>query len=166
LAESGKLEQVDLFGDPVRRSDGKRGRPAHRWSVVNSNKIKLLLALGWCNQRIADAVCVSLPTLKKHYFSELKERTKQRARLDARRIELAFREAETGSVSAMRQLDRLVEQSDAMNAAAAFAADNPDQTPDALGKKEAARREASQITSGEVDGDWGADLTPGHAAIN
>ena len=54
---------LDLFGDPV-RVPGRRGRPQHVASQRNRDKVVMLLALGWSNDRIANALVVSLPTLR------------------------------------------------------------------------------------------------------
>ncbi len=43
-----------------------------RRSRANRDKVSLLLALGWSNVRIANAVGISAPTLRKCYRAELK----------------------------------------------------------------------------------------------
>jgi hypothetical protein len=50
---------LDLFGDPVPPNHGRRGRPAHIATRENHNKVLLLLALGWTNQRIGAALAIA-----------------------------------------------------------------------------------------------------------
>jgi hypothetical protein len=76
-------EILDLFGDPVPANWGQRGRPEHIPTQKNRNRVSMLVALGWSNKRIAAALFVTLPTLRKHYFSELKFRDVARDRLNA-----------------------------------------------------------------------------------
>ena len=74
-----KLTVYDLFGDPIPANWGERGRPAH--IPTQQNRVSMLVALGWTNPRIAAALYITLPTLRKHYFSELKFREVARDRL-------------------------------------------------------------------------------------
>lgn len=148
---------VDLFGDPVYRSNGKRGRPAHEWTIRNSNKVKMLLAVGWSNQRIANSIYVSLPTLRKHYFSELKVRDIMRDRMVARQFELVLEAAESGNVAAMKELRSMIEKEDLVLADAVFDREVQTPAPEILGKKEQAAREAENAGQGS---DWGSDLLP------
>lgn len=163
-------QRFDLFGNPIPEGKGKRGRPAHVPTLEMSNRVKMLLAMGWTNERIARACNVTTPTLRKHYFSILKTRDEMRDRLDARRLELAFREAEKGNVGAMRLFTTLIEKNDLALADAAARRAGSDKVGDdaAVGKKELARRAAqSAVTdtdggpAGEVAGPWGSDLKPG-----
>ena len=152
-------EEFDLFGNPVRRSDGRRGRPAHRYALEIDNKIKLLLARGWSNERIAKRCKISVPTLKKYYFSTLKDRDFQRDALDAWRFEQAFEAAASGNVGGMRLLDQMIQRDDTMMAAARVRDDVEDK-PEPVGVKEQARRGARDAIDGASDG-WGDDLKPG-----
>ena len=95
----------DLFGNPIRGGHGKRGRPPFEWTVEKSNKVKLALARGWSNDRIANALAVSLATLKRYFRAELKERDMARDQLDLDRFTLAWEAAKGGNVGAMRQVD-------------------------------------------------------------
>ena len=61
----------DLLGDPIPDGFGKRGRPPH---VPNEEKRKLVMmlqALDWGQPEIADALSITEPTLKKHYFQQM-----------------------------------------------------------------------------------------------
>ena len=72
---TGKSEpRLDLFGVPVPDNHGERGRPPHIPTPESQNQVRLLVAWGWTDQRIAQAQRISVPTLKKHYFSELADR--------------------------------------------------------------------------------------------
>lgn len=104
----------DLFGHPVREGFGQRGRPPYEPSEKDRNKIKLLLALGWANQRVANGVGISLATMKRYFRAELKVRDAMRDRLDARRFEIAMDQANSGNVTALRELGAMIEKSDRM----------------------------------------------------
>jgi len=150
--------EFDLFGDPVRLPSGLRGRPAHRPSQENRNKVMMLLAMGWSVERIAGAMHISQPSLRKHYFSELKARHIQRDRYDATRLMQVWRQCEAGNVGAMRLMEQLTQRNDAMLAAARVRRDDADDKPEPIGKKEAARRAAAAAT--ESGGAWGDLLKP------
>ena len=70
--------EFDLLGDPIPENWGKRGRPPHVTTERNCNKIRVLLALGWTNSRIAQALRITGKTLSKHYFRELRQRDEAR----------------------------------------------------------------------------------------
>lgn len=107
-------EVFDLFGDPVAANHGRRGRPQHVPTRENCNKVTMLLALGWSNDRIANALHVTLPTLRKHYFSVLKFRDVQRDRLTAALAMRLWSQVEAGNVSAMKEFQALIERNDRM----------------------------------------------------
>ncbi len=152
-----KIGEVDLFGDPVRLPSGRRGRPAHVYSQKTDNKIMMLLALGWSQERIAQACHISVPTMRRYYFSTLKRRHIQRDRLVAWQFERLMDVAATGNVGALKELQRMIEKNDQMHAAAsmAVAKEKPEEK---LGKKEQARRAALEAAGG--GGGWG-DLLKG-----
>ncbi|HEX7883150.1 MAG TPA: hypothetical protein VF499_10480 [Afipia sp.] len=102
----------DLFGDPVPANHGGRGRPQHVPTQENRNRVNMLLAMGWNNERIAATLRVTLPTLRKHYFSELKYRAVARDRLDAVLLMKAFEGTEKGRLGPFL---KLVERNDLMN---------------------------------------------------
>ena len=103
---------MDLFGNPVRERTGKRGRPAVQVTAEMSNKVKLLLALGWANQLVADGIGVSLPTLKRHFRALLAEREKMHTRMEAQRIFAAAEKAMAGDVGAGRLFQQLLDRND------------------------------------------------------
>jgi hypothetical protein len=136
-------EILDLFGEPVPANWGQRGRPEHIASQQNRNRVSMLVAWGWSNKRIASALFVTLPTLRKHYFSELKFREVARDRLLAtmgtKYLELLM----AGNVAAGKALTEMTEKNDLM-----LYGQNQQppkaEKPAKLGKKEAALAAAQQ----------------------
>lgn len=151
---------VDLFGEVTTLPSGRRGRPAHRWSQNAENMVILGCAIGYSDNEIAKGLGISVPTLRKYYFSVLKQRDMQRMRLTLHRAEVLARSAMAGNVGADRQLQKMMEARDRYLAEERLkaAADGRDDIP--VGKKEAARMKASKtIKTG--GGFWGEDLKPG-----
>lgn len=158
-----------LWGDPVYRQARTRGRPPFEWTQENSFKVSMLLAMGWTNERIAGTILdprtgkrISVPTLKRHFRSELVQRDQARDQLEAKQLMVAAGEAFSGNVGAMRLLTQLIEKNDQRVAARKFVP-NPDEKPAGkekpVGKKEAAQRAAEDVGGGGSF--WGNDLTPG-----
>lgn len=153
-------EIFDLFGHPVRPGKGQRGRPPYAATEKDRNKVKLLLALGWSNPRVAAAIPVSEATLKRYFRAELKERDQMRDRLDARRFEIAMEQANAGNIAALKELAKMLERSDLMRAGQRMdqpAAGKPKAKVERLGKKEQAQRDAEAAAAGGDD-EWGDDL--------
>lgn len=113
-------ENLDLLGDPIPENWGKRGRPAHIPTVGNRNKIMVLLALGWDEPKIAGAIGITRPTLRKHYFRELKVRDEARARLEGSAVVAQAAKAVAGDTQAFRELQRLFGKADLAAAQAAY----------------------------------------------
>lgn len=107
-------ENFDLFGNPFVERPTKRGRPPHVVTPKTRKRVSMLVALGWLNPRIAEAMGVSLPTLHKHYFYELRQREVARDRLELRRLEMAWDMAEAGNVGAFKEFGKLLERNDRM----------------------------------------------------
>lgn len=148
----------DLFGNPFVVPDRKVGRPAHEATEKTRNRVKMLVALGWANPRIANALAISLPTLRKNYFHELKKREAARDQLEMRRLEMAWEMAQSGNVGAFKEFGRLMERNDQMLAAASFSGGNSgkdEERTQQVGKKEAAAQAAE--TAGD-NSEWGDDL--------
>lgn len=148
------LTSIDLFGYPDRPGRGQKGRPRFAVTPRDRNRVRMLLAMGWSNPRIAAALEVSLPTLHKYFRRELAERDVMRDRLDARRLELAMEQANGGNISALRELGKLIERQDAALADEKFGTRRPEEKPAAIGKKEALVEEANRPPQ-----DWDALLT-------
>lgn len=129
-------ENFDLFGNPYVERPTKRGRPPHEVTKKTRNRVSMLVALGWANPRIASALGVTLPTLHKHYFYELRQRDVARDRLELRRLELAWEMAEAGNVGAFKEFGKLLERNDRMEIEREMAATpRPEEKPERLGKK-------------------------------
>jgi phage terminase small subunit len=152
--ERSDLAAIDLFGNPERPGRGKKGRPRFSATPRDRNRVRLLLAMGWTPPRIAGAIEVSLPTLHKYFRKELAERDAMRDRLDARRLEIAMDEANKGNVTALRELNRLIEQQEGKLADEQIR-NGPVKKPEVpLGKKEQLTIEATKPPPS-----WG-DLLP------
>ena len=140
-------EVFDLFGDPVPPNWGERGRPQHVPTQQNRNRVSLLVALGWSVPRIAAALYVTAPTLRKHYFSELKFAQVARDRLVAQLGMKLLEGVNAGNVSAIREFQKYLDKNDLMLYGQAApqprkpGAEKPAKPPK-LGKKEAAVIEA------------------------
>ncbi|MCB5201897.1 hypothetical protein LH464_05315 [Neorhizobium sp. T786] len=147
------IENFDLFGNPWVDRPTKRGRPPHEVSARNRNRVSMLVALGWASPRIATALGVTLPTLHKYYFYELRQRDVARDRLELRRLELAWELSEKGNVGAFKEFGKLMERNDRMEIERELGSDSkPDATvhaPERMGKK-------AQVAQRALDAD--ADL--------
>ena len=164
-------ENFDLFGLPVREGRGGRGRPPFEATPEKSNKIRLGLALGWSNERLARAVGCSLATLKRYFRAELKERDDARDMLELERFHLVMKEAHKGNIGAIKEAGRMIERNDLavsearMRAAQERAGQGAAKAPEAekpakrMGKKEAAQ--AAAEAAGGAGSLWQDDLTPG-----
>jgi hypothetical protein len=156
-------QTFDLFGDPVSANHGRRGRPQHIPTQENRNKVSMLLALGWNNERIAASLRITQPSLRKHYFSELKFRDVARDRLNAAMAMKLWAQVEAGNVSAMREFNGLLERNDIAVGHSEFYAgqrrdaDAERDTIAPVGKKEIAAQAAETAGEGTP---WGNDLKP------
>lgn len=146
--------EFDIFGHRVREGFGKRGRPPYEPCEKDRNKVKLLLALGWANQRIANAIGVSLATLKRYFRAELKVRDAMRDRLEARRIEIAMEQANSGNIAALKELGAMIDRNDRMTIEAAMGSAEPEKQVSRVGKKIEDQDRAMQ-----ADADLMAELT-------
>lgn len=137
-------EEFDLFGNPYVAKPTKRGRPVHEVTKKNRNRVSMLVALGWTNPRIANALGLTLPTLHKYYFYELRQRDVARDRLEVRRLELAWQLAEGGNVGAFKEFGKLVERNDRMEIERQLASDEKAKppAPERVGKKVADQQKA------------------------
>jgi hypothetical protein len=148
-------EIFDLFGDPVPENWGKRGRPQHIRTTENVNKVTMLVALGWGNERIAKAMDITLPTLRKHYFSLLKRlRDTARDRLDAAYAMHLWKQVQEGNAGAMRLWMLFMDRNDRMGAEAAMAAVSADRP----GEKSVGKKVADQQRAIDADADLMAEL--------
>lgn len=165
MAEQENPDGLDLFGNAVYTTKGKRGRPPFEWTSENSCKVSMLLGLGWSNSRIAACIvdprtgkAISEPTLKRYFRSELQERNTMADRLEARRFQRVWDAAEQGNIGAERLLMQMLEKNALMGAGRKFAEaqkGKKSETAEKLGKKEAAIQAAHESAEGT---EWGGDL--------
>jgi hypothetical protein len=159
-----KKQELDLFGDPVPKNWGRRGRPQHVATRKNCNRVVMLLAMRWDNARIAKALSITEPTLKKHYERELASRENERYRLQAVHMERLWEQVQAGNVSAMREWRTLMDKVESEEAERNFLESENLPPEPKRGKKEEAAYAAT--TAGEGT-DWGNDLRgPGSRAVN
>jgi hypothetical protein len=136
----------DLLGDPIPEGFGRRGRPPHLVTEEKRNKVMLLCALDWSSEKIAQALGITPPTLRKNYFRELRSRLDARARLEASLLAGAFGQAAKGNVGAMKLIDERLRRHDLQRAAPV-----PTAKAEKLGKKEAALAKAK---AGPTSSTW------------
>ncbi|MNV12190.1 hypothetical protein D3C71_1027840 [compost metagenome] len=117
----------------------------------------LLLAMGWSNARIANAIGITQPTLRKNYFQQLRQRDLARDRLEGARLDLAWEFAKAGNVGAMREFGKLMERNDRMEVERELgSAPKPEEKPaptERLGKKQ-----LDEIRARDADADLMAEL--------
>lgn len=135
---------LDLFGEAVCLSREGKGRPAHVWTLENSNRISLLFACGHDVKVAAAAIGVSVPTLYKHYFNECEKRRHAAIKLRAVQLERLNREAAKGNVAAEKALAGMVQAERVAVTNAAVKSRPAEPKAVAMGKKEAAKAAASQ----------------------
>lgn len=139
--------ETDLFGEPVlERSEG-RGRPEHRRTRENANKVLLMFALNRTEKQAASAIGVSVPTLRKHYFSECQKRREAALKLEATQLARLNEQAQGGNVTAEKELFKQLDRLRMRDQTQAFAVAPPvaSKKTEKLGKKEAAAQAAEQV---------------------
>ncbi|PZQ18941.1 MAG: hypothetical protein DI565_00615 [Ancylobacter novellus] len=145
-------EIFDLLGDPIPEGHGRRGRPQHIATRENRCKVIMLLGLGWSNDRIARALSITAPTLRKNYFRELAVRDEARDRVFGSLFARCYEAALDGNVGAIKEFQRMVERNDMMLGLPVARADKPAPEPK-LGKKEAQLRDAHTPALGSTLGE-------------
>jgi hypothetical protein len=101
---------VDLFGDPVPRSRGKRGRPPHVPSTESRHFVTIALVCGRSDAEIAAALRITERTLQRHYFHELGDRHTARMKTEMKLWAHIVKGVEAGSVAAMALLSKKLER--------------------------------------------------------
>lgn len=135
----------DLLGDPIPDGFGKRGRPPHIPTDEKRKLIIQLLAFDWSMEKIAAALSVTGPTLRKHYFRELKFKEEARARVDAKLIGNLMAEVENGNVSAIDKYMKRLDKHDLKMTSELVANRGSVKREPKLGKKEEAKKRASEV---------------------
>ncbi|WP_084526919.1 hypothetical protein [Kaistia soli] len=107
----------------------------------------MLLALGWENERIANALSITPPTLKKHYFREMKFRDEMRDRLESRYAMIVWMGVEERSGAAFKEFRRIIDHSAAENADGRVRGRGAPKAPKPpkLGKKEERKLAAESV---------------------
>ncbi len=138
------ISERDLFGDPILSRQEGRGRPEHAWSRENSNRVLLAFARGLSVKQAATAIGVSVPTLRKHYFSEVAKRDDAQIRMEMLQLGRLNDLAAAGNVSAEKELLKQMERMRMRDTARAMA---PAPSPAArkVGKKEAEAQAAQEV---------------------
>lgn len=90
---------TDLLGDPLRELPSKRGRRKLRFPEQVYERVEVLAAGNLTQEEIADAVRISVPTLRKYFRPEL---DRGLARQKAEALELLAAAARKGNVTAIR----------------------------------------------------------------
>jgi hypothetical protein len=148
-------ENFDLFGNPFVERPTKRGRPPHDVTPKTRNRVSMLVALGWTNPRISAAMGVTLPTLHKYYFYELRQREVARDRLELRRLEMAWDMAEAGNVGAFKEFGKMLERNDRMEIERQMGSQP---TPDASSPERPGKKVIDEQRAMDADADLMAEL--------
>ena len=139
-------ENFDLLGDPIPEGFGKRGRPPHMPTAEKRKIVMMLLAFEWSQERIAAALSITPPTLRKNYFRELKFREEARARVEAKLLDALMIEVEAGNVSAIDKFLKRLDKHDLAALADRVGNRAREKKQPKLGKKEQQREAAGQIS--------------------
>lgn len=142
--------EFDLLGDEIPEGFGKRGRPPHRVSEEKRKLVIQLCAFDWDEEKIAGALGITPPTLRKHYFRELRSKREARFRVEGKLLVALMTEVEKGNVSAVKEYLKRLEKHDLKRVPAPAKA-----KPPKLGKKEQALVDAAR--AGE-DTSWSSLL--------
>lgn len=163
-------DDLDLFGNPVRPGKGCRGRPAYERTLQDENAVKLGLALGWSNERIAQGIDISTASLKRHFRAVLKDRSEMRSRLELAMFRTVVEKAMHGHMGAMGRLIAMIDRNDLMLIDAKLKGRQEKKKPEAaepapqLGKKELAAAAADRVAAGNSS--WGDDLLYPGSQVN
>lgn len=133
----------------------RRGRPEIVVTAEQRERVEVLTGGGMGVEAIAEAMTLSLKTLKKHFANELRVgRSKRRAEV----IEAMFKSAVANNVSAQKAyiaLNTIAEADAAWVDSPADEARAPAPKPEKLGKKELA---AAAATTAGAGTEWASDL--------
>jgi hypothetical protein len=136
----------DLFGEPVRRRQRGRGRPAHQRTRETVNRVILGLARLWSPAKVAKSIGVDLKTLRKHYFPELEKREAMALMMESVQLARLNDQAEKGNVAAEKELMKALHKGrlEAIDEKVARR-HGKSERPRKVGKKEAAAIAAKQV---------------------
>jgi hypothetical protein len=140
---------VNLFGEPVPERRSARGRPQKCWTVENSRFLLIAAMLGHSLADAASVIGMSLPTVRKHYFSEVEYWDRAKLRMRIKAMGHLIEEMEKGNVAATKQLMKELERADMPGGAARASAAPRKSKPAKLGKKEQALADARAMGDAE-----------------
>jgi len=143
----------DLLGDPVPEGLGRRGRPPHLPTEENRRKVILLMALDKNEEQIAAALSITPPTLRKHYFRELRARLEARLRVEGKLLIALDREIAKGNVSAIDKMLKVLDRHDMRLGRVPVKSAKLRERP--MGKKE---QRKLQARTGHKESEWGGLL--------
>jgi len=156
--------QENLFGEVWYDTAGKRGRPPFERTLENANKILMLLAAGWTNERIAECTLdprtgksISVKTLKRYFSPELSSRFTARDRLRAKRLMRLWAMAEEGSVAAEKLFGQLMEENDRAVAEAEYG-DRPQPDADTAPRERVGKKVMDEQLALDADAALAAEL--------
>jgi predicted transcriptional regulator len=136
----------DLLGDPIPPGFGRRGRPQHLPTDEKRRIVVVLMAFGRKDEEIAASLGITPPTLRKHYFRELRGRADARARLDAKLFGALLAEVEKGNVTAIDKMFKRLDRHDLAVLSRQVADRGHGDNGQAKGKKEQQREAAGKVT--------------------
>jgi hypothetical protein len=140
-----EFSERDLFGDPIVEPQEGRGRPEHRWTLANSNKVLLAFARGLSVKDAATGIGVSVPTLRKHYSSEVAQRDAAAVRFEMVQLARLNERAGAGSVAAEKELGRRIDKARLEQLADTVSRRAKPPKPAPRGKKEMQQQAAEEV---------------------
>lgn len=145
---------VDLYGDPVPASRGKKGRPPHVPTAENRKFVELALACGKDEEAIAAGLRITPATLRRHYFHELEGKRAARLRLDMKNLAAIVAAVEAGKPAAMALLDKRMKREGLAEGAREMA------TPSKPKKAKPGKKEQLVVdaAAASTSGEWGSLL--------
>lgn len=104
----------DLLGDPVSANKGMKGRPQHAPTAENLEKLVLLFGMNRSEAECASAIGLSVPAMRKHYFSSPElQRAKRHAdmMLEGELLQRLNQQSLAGKTSATEKLLKRLDKS-------------------------------------------------------
>lgn len=135
----------DLFGDPVPRNHGSKGRPEHVPTDANRRIVVLAYATGKKDADVAKMLGITVPTLKKHYFSEWSLRHSAKLRADGVILARLDAQSRGGNVAATKALDKKLERSGVVALSEQMASRSEPNRKAAKGVKEQRKDDAAGV---------------------
>lgn len=147
-------QEFDLLGDPIPEGFGRRGRPPHVPTDEKRLKVRVLLAFSDDEAEVAAGIGVSVPTLRKHYFRELKDKASARRQLKATLLYRLMEQSEQGNATAIEKLFKRLDRTELTELSQAVASRHEPKAAK-LGKKE-----QRKVAAAEIDGIFAPPAPP------